>query len=217
MSSGDWSTIGAHAALPRWARWAIPPLLIPLASIAWLVVRWNDIPLRYGHPPIARTPLHVFGFLIFAEGLAALLVGMVLAIWYGSRRPAAQSAMEKVPLAMAYLLSTVFTAVGMAPIADIPAWLVAAFVPLAALATIVYAVKGQSDADGVPDTTPDDCWSSAGVYRNRSDPSLFVRARVGYGYTGCTFNMANPWAYRIMVGFFAGIALLVGFLIWALR
>jgi protein-S-isoprenylcysteine O-methyltransferase Ste14 len=215
MSSRDWSTIGAHAALPRWARWAIPPLLIPLAGIAWLIIRWNDIPLRYGHPLITRTPLHVFGFLIFAEGLASLLVGMVLAIWCGSnRRPGSQTPMEKVPLAMAYLLSLVFTAVGMAPVADIPAWLVPACVPLAALATIVYVVRGQGEADDVPDTTPDDCWSSAGVYRNPNDPSLFVRARVGYGYT---FNMANPWAHRIIIGFFAGIALLVGFLIWALR
>jgi uncharacterized membrane protein len=37
---------------------------------------------------------------------------------------------------------------------------------------------------------------------------------VGYGYT---LNMANRWAYRIMIGFFVGIALLVGFLIWALQ
>jgi len=214
MSSRDWSTIGAHAALPRWVRWATPPLLIPLSGIAWLIIRWNDIPLRFGHPLVTRTPLHVFGFVIFAEGLAALLVGMVLAVWYGSNRPAAQSAMEKVPLALAYLLSVIFTAVGLAPVAEIPPWLIAAFVPLAALATVVYAVKGQAGADDVPDTTPDDCWSFAGVYRNPNDPSLFVRARVGYGYT---FNMANRWAYRIMIGFFAGIALLVGFLIWALQ
>ena len=163
---------------------------------------------------MARTPLHVFGLPIFAEGLAAVLVGMVLAMWYGSRRPAAQSPMEKVPLAMAYLLSIVFTAAGLSPVANIPAWLVAAFVPLAALTAIVYVVRHLGDPDDAPDTTPDECWSFAGVYRNPNDPSLFVRARVGYGYT---FNMANPWAYRIMLGFFAGVALLVGFLIWALR
>jgi hypothetical protein len=214
MSSRDWSTIGGHAALPRWVRWAIPPLLIPLAGIAWLILRWNDIPPRFGHPPMARTPLHVFGLPIFAEGLAALLVGMVLAIWYGSRRPAAQSPMEKVPLAMAYLLSMVFTGAGLAPVAEIPAWAVAVFVPLAVLSLIVYIVRRQGDPDDVPDTTPDECWSLAGTYHNPNDPSLFVRARVGYGYT---LNMANPWAYRIMIGFFAGIALLVGFLIWALR
>jgi hypothetical protein len=214
MSSRDWSTIGAHAALPRWVRWAIPPLLIPLAGIAWLILRWNDIPLRFGHPLVIRTPLHVFGFVIFAEGLATLLVGMMLAIWYGSIRSTFQSPMEKIPLALAYLLSIVFTGVGLSAVANIPAWLVAAFVPVAALATIVYIVRHQGDPDDVPDTTPDECWSFAGVYRNPNDPSLLVRARLGYGYT---FNMANRWAYRIMIGFFAGIALLVGFLIWALQ
>jgi uncharacterized membrane protein len=122
--------------------------------------------------------------------------------------------MEKIPLAMAYVLSIVFTATGLSPVANIPAWLVGAFVPLAALAAIVYVVRHLGDQDDVPDTTPDECWSFAGVYRNPNDPSLFVRARVGYGYT---LNMANPWSYRIMIGFFAGIALLVGFLIWALR
>ena len=213
MSSRDWSTIGVHAALPRWVRWAIPPLLIPLAGIAWLILRWNDIPLRFGHPLVIRTPLHVFGFVIFAEGLATLLVGMVLAIWYGSRRPAFQSPIEKIPLALAYLLSLVFTAVGLTPVANIPAWLVAAFVPLAALATIVYVVKGQGEADGVPDTTPDECWNFAGVYRNPNDPSLFVRAHVGYGYT---FNMANRWSYGIVIGMFVGVGLLVGFLIWSM-
>ena len=121
MSSRDWSTIGAHAALPRWVRWAIPPLLIPLAGIAWLILRWNDIPLRFGHPLVIRTPLHVFGFVIFAEGLATLLVGVMLAIWYGSRRPTFQSPMEKIPLALAYLLSIVFTGVGLSAVANIPA------------------------------------------------------------------------------------------------
>ena len=214
MSSRDWSTIGAHAALPRWVRWAIPPLLIPLAGIAWLILRWNDIPLRYGHPLVTRTPLHVFGFVIFAEGLATLLVGMVLAIWYGTLRPTFQSPMEKIPLAMAYLLSLVFTATGLSPVANIPAWLIASFVPLGVLSILVYIARHLGDPDDAPDTTPDEYWSLAGVYRNPNDPSLFVRARIGYGYT---FNLANPWAYRIAIGFFGGVALLVGFLIWALR
>jgi hypothetical protein len=214
MSARDWSTIGVQPRLPRWVRWAIPPLLIPLAGIAWLTLRWNDVPLRFGHPLVTHTPLHVFGFVIFAEGLAALLVGLVLAIWYGSNRPAFQSPMEKIPLAMAYLLSIVFTAVGLTPVADIPAWLVPAFIPLAALAGIVYVVRHQADPDDGPDATPEECWSLGGIYHNPNDPSLFVRARTGYGYT---LNMANRWAYRIATGFFGGIALLIGFLIWALQ
>jgi hypothetical protein len=214
MSSRDWNTIGVEATIPRWIRWAIPPLVIPLTGIAWLAMDWNRIPLRFGNPLITRTLLHVFGFPIFAEGLAALLVGMMLAIWYGSRRPGSLSPLEKVPLAMAYLLSTVFTAVGLIPVVHIPAWPIAVAVPVAALATIVYVVKSQSDADDVPDTTPDECWSLGGSYYNPKDPSLFVRARMGYGYT---FNMAHLWAYRIIIGFIGGIALLIGFLILALR
>jgi hypothetical protein len=214
MSSRDWSTIGGDAALPRWIRWAIPPLLIPLSGITWLAIEWGRIPLRYGHPPTIRTPLHVFGFPVFAEGLAALLIGLTVAIWYGSRRPPAPSAMEKVPLAMAYLLSTVFTLTGLTLVTKIPAWPIAAVVPFFVIAALVYLSKSQSDADVEPDTTPDECWNSAGIYRNPKDPSLMVRARVGYGYT---FNMANPWSYRIVIGFFGGIVLLVGFLIWALH
>ena len=78
----------------------------------------------------------------------------------------------------------------------------------------MYLIKSQAGADDAPDTTPNECWSLGGVYSNPKDPALFVRARVGYGYT---FNRANPWSYRVMIAFFAGIALLVGFLILSLR
>jgi uncharacterized membrane protein len=54
----------------------------------------------------------------------------------------------------------------------------------------------------------------AGIYSNPKDPAMFVSARLGYGYV---LNMANPWSHRIMIAFFAGIAALIGFLLWALR
>src|ERR1019366_7975760 len=116
MSARDWSTIGVGASLPRWIRWAIRPLLIPLAAMAWIATNWDRIPLRYathfgsgGRPDgwATRPPLHVFGILIFAEGLAALLVALVLGIWWGSRRSAVRSPMEKIPLVVAYPLSVV--------------------------------------------------------------------------------------------------------------
>ena len=214
MSSRDWNTIGAGATLPRWIRWAILPPLIPLAGMAWLAAHWGQIPLRFGRPPMTRTPLHVFAFPIFASGLALLIVGLMLGIWYGSRRPANPSPMEKIPLAVAYLLSTVFTAVSVSPITKIPEWTIAALVPLGALATIIYVIKTQSDERPSPDNTPDECWSLGGIYHNPKDPSMFVPARMGYGYV---LNLGNPWSYRIMVGFFSGIALLIGFLFWALH
>ncbi len=75
MSSRDWSTIGARGELPRWFRWAAPPPIIPLSGIAWHAMHWDRIPRRFGHPLTTRTPLHGFGLLIFAAGLAMLLVG----------------------------------------------------------------------------------------------------------------------------------------------
>jgi hypothetical protein len=183
-----------------------------LAGITWLAISWNRIPLRYGSPLIMGTPLHVFGFVIFAEGLAILMVGMMVATWYGSGRPASLSPGIKIPLAVAYLLSVVFTAVGLSPLSYFPPWSIAVMVPIAALALMVYLIRSMSEPDDGADTTPNECWSLGGIYYNPKDPALFVRARVGYGYT---FNMANPWARRIMIGFISGIVLLVGFLIWS--
>ena len=181
--------------------------------MAFIAANWDRIPLRYGKSLLTRTPLHVFGFLIFAEGLVALLLAMMIAVWLGSNRPVPLTPMQKAPLAVAYMLSVIFTATGVSPATQIPDWLIAAFVPLAALAVIVYVVKGQVTDEDTPDTTPNECWN-LGVYYNPKDPALLVRARAGYGYT---LNMANRWSYRIMGGFLGGVAVLVGFLFWSLR
>ena len=161
-----------------------------------------------------RTPLHVFGFEIFAEGLAALLVGLAVGIWYGSRRPSASSPMEKIPLAMAYLMSLIFTAVGLVPVMQLPIWLLATVIPTLVLGTIVYVVRAQGNAGGAAKDTPAECWTMGCFYNNPKDPSLFVPAQMGNGYT---FNMANPWGRRLIAGLFLGIGLLTAFLIWSLQ
>jgi uncharacterized membrane protein len=223
MSARDWSTVGAEASLPRWVRWAIPPPLIPLAAMAWIAAHWDRIPLRFathfgkgGRPDgwTTRTPLHVYGVLIFGAGLAALLVGLVFAIWYTSRRRASTAPESKVLLAVAYLLSIVFTTIGLMPLVQIPPEILVVIILVVVLGMIVYAVRAQSAPEDTPDDTPKECWSLGGIYYNPKDPSLFVPARIGYGYT---FNMANPWSYRIIIGFFVGIGLLIAFLIWSLR
>ena len=69
--------------------------MIPLSGIPWLASHWDRIPLRFGHPLTTRTPLQVFGLLIFAAGLTVLLMGLMLGVRYGSRRPATASPMDK--------------------------------------------------------------------------------------------------------------------------
>jgi hypothetical protein len=59
-----------------------------------------------------------------------LIVRLMIGVWYGSRRPAKLSPMEKIPFAVAYLLSTIFTAIAVAPVLKIPEWAIAVWVPL---------------------------------------------------------------------------------------
>jgi uncharacterized membrane protein len=233
MSGRDWSAIGTdvprdRAPLPPWRWWAIPPLLTPLGAMAWMGMRWDRIPLRYatrfgpgGRPNgwQTRTPLHVYGPLIFAEGLVALILALALTTWYGSRwygsrRSASRSPMDTIPLAVMYLLGLVFSGVGLTPVAQIPPWTVVLLVPLLVLGVVVYVVRQNSQPDESIDDTPNQCWSLSGNYRNPQDPALFVRARMGTGYT---LNLGNPWSYRFVIGLFAGIGVLTGFLIWSQR
>jgi uncharacterized membrane protein len=178
--------------------------------MAWMAINWNRIPLRYatsfdgdGRATgwTTRTPLHVFGFPVFAEGLAALLVGLALGIWYGSRRPSAGSPMEKAPLAMAYLMSLIFTATGLVPVMQLPIWLLVIMIPPLALGTIVYMIYSQAKARQT-------------AVETSADSSIFVPAKIGKGYS---FNMANPWSRRLLAGLFLGIGLLIAFLVWSMQ
>jgi len=228
MSGREWRTIGAdaprdRAPLPPWIRWAIPPLAGPLGVMAWIHMRWDRIPLRYAthfgpgnraNGWTTRTPLHVYGPLIFAEGLVALMLALALMTWYGSRRSGGRSPMDTILLAAMYLLSLVFTGLGLTPVAQIPPWTVAMLVPVAALGLLVYVVSKGFEPDDSVDDTPKECWSLGGIYRNPRDPSIFVRARVGTGYT---LNMGNRWSYGFMIGLLAGVAALGGFLLWSQR
>jgi len=208
-----------RAPLPPWIGWAIPPLVAPLGVMAWIGMRWQRIPLRYAThfgPPnrstgwTTRTPLHVYGPLIFADGLVALILAMALIAWHGSRKSDARSPMATILLAVMYLLSLVFTGLGLTP--EIPAWTVALLIPVAALGLLVYVALKESEPDKSVDDTPKECWRLGGIYYNPKDPSIFVRAQTGMGYT---LNMANRLSYAFLITPFAGMAALVTFLLWS--
>jgi uncharacterized membrane protein len=73
---------------------------------------------------------------------------------------------------------------------------------------LIRVVRRAAVADGPPvgDTTPDSYWIFGRLYVNRADPTLFVEKRTGLGYT---LNLGNPWAWLIVVVFYAAIALLL--------
>ena len=227
VTGRDWRTIGVdapreRAPLPPWIGWAIPPLVAPLAAMGWIAAHWDRIPARYAsHFDLdgradgwtLRTPLHVYGVLIFAEGLAVLLFAMMLLTWYGSK-PRGRTPMHKIFLAVQYIMGVVFAFAGLTPAVHLPMWPILVLLPVASLALIVYVVRQQSEPDDYHDDTPNECWSLGGIYYNPSDTALFVRARSG---TGFTLNMAHRFAWVVLGGTIGGIALLVAFLLWAER
>jgi uncharacterized membrane protein len=159
-----------------------------------------------------RTPLHVYGPLIFAEGLVALFLALVLIAWYGSRESKGRSMVYNMLLAVMYLLSLVFTCLGLVPAVPIPAWTVALLVPIAVLGLLVFAALKESEPDKSIDDTPKECWHLGGIYYNPKDPSIFVPRKVGMGYT---FNMGNRWSWGFLIGLFAGSVALCRFLLWS--
>ena len=205
MSSRDWSTIGTGGRSPRWVRWALLPPILPLAAFLWLC---------FGHPAVTARSHHLYGFLIFGAGLSALITGMMTAIWYGSQRSMVSELIAKMAIAIASVLSVIFTAIGLSGALRITPWWIPAGIPIAAIGLVIFLARKQSELEQTAGPTPDECWSLNGIYYNPSDPSLFVPARVGYGMT---LNMGHRWARRILFGFFGGIALLAGFLVWSLR
>jgi uncharacterized membrane protein len=210
------------SSFPRWLRWAIPPLLAPLAGMAWIAIHWDGIPQVYATHFAAdgvpdgwqtRTPLHVYGLPVFAEGLVVLLLGLMSIAWYGGQRWEAKSPLWKIPIALMYMLSLVFTGIGLATLGQLPLVPIVVMVPLCAIALIVYVARIQGQPDEPGDSTPDECWHIGGIYSNSGDPALFVPARFGYGYT---LNMGNRRAYAFLGGLLLGIGGLVAFLLWSL-
>ncbi len=109
--------------------------------------------------------------------------------------------MEKAPLAMAYLMSLIFTATGLVPVMQLPIWLLVIMIPPLALGTIVYMIYSQAKARQT-------------AVETSADSSIFVPAKIGKGYS---FNMANPWSRRLLAGLFLGIGLLIAFLVWSMQ
>ena len=68
-----------------------------------------------------------------------------------------------------------------------------------ALGLLIYVIRLQAEPDDTADHTPDECWSLGGIYYNPQDPALFVRSRLGSGFT---LNMATRWSCTFLIVLF---------------
>ncbi len=203
---------------------AIPSALIPAAAMVYLYTHWSAIPQKFpthfgpGGKPNGwgtRTPLHVFGVPIFAQGLVLLLLALGFATYYGARKSPNRAAALGVLTIVAYPMALIFGAVSLLPLMQFPPWALAVALPPFILGLIVWIVRKNAEpkAEGQADT-PEECWRVGDVYVNPADPAIFVEKREGFGFT---FNFGNPWGVRILVLFFGGIGALTAFLIWSQR
>jgi uncharacterized membrane protein len=90
------SAPGVRPTLPRWMLLALVPYVVLAACALYLSLHWNRIPQRYpvhwgAHGPNGwshRSFLGVFSPLIFAAGLATLLLALGVAVYRASQRSA---------------------------------------------------------------------------------------------------------------------------------
>jgi uncharacterized membrane protein len=222
MSDNRVATLDPQPA-PGWLYLVIPPLLFPLAAMAWLRSHWAEIPERF---PVhwgthgadrwaSRTLLHVYAFPLFGEGVTLVMLGVALVTYFASRRAdRASSSMAVVFLAVMYLVSLVFTAVALGPLKRFPAWTIPLMVIPVVLFILAMVAIQNFRGGGKTEVTPAECWSVMGTYYNPLDPALFVQKRFGVGYT---LNFAHPWSKPFLWGTVGSVLALTGFLIWALR
>jgi len=214
----------AEDRLPRWLLWAVPPFLMPLAGAAYVQAHWSQIPARIavhygpdGQPNrwVARTPLHAYGLFVFAAGLMLWILLLGIVSYFGARRSPVRGTVLGVLVSVMYLLGAVFTGAGVMPVCQFPLWFPIAILPLYIAGVVYWCYRKLKDPAASPaESTPDECWTLGGIYRNPNDPALFVAKRVGYGYT---INFGNPLAKWVGAVFLGGIALLTGFICWVMR
>ncbi len=198
--------------LPAWFLLAIPPFAFPAAAALYLRSHWKEIP--------ARVPVHwnfngpdrwadksvqsVYGTLLLAEGIMLLILLLTLGMFYGARRGPQRKAILEIIVAAIYLMSCIFSLLGVQTVFGFAPWWI--FVPVAGflLFAIPWTYRLVHELPG--EQTPDECWYWGQVYVNRQDPAIFVQRRVGFGYT---FNLGNPWAWIILGVFLAAIPVML--------
>lgn len=178
-----------------------PPLLIPPASMMWLLSRWQTIPARYplhfgasGQPDAwqTRSARHVLSPFLFGEGMVVWILAIALFAWFATGKRQALPPVSKIMVALSYLLAIVFTSVGLMLVMQLPVWPVIFAGPLGTICLLIYLVQME------PDKTPGN--------------NLIVEKSNGMGYS---LNFAYPGLKLFLLALLAGIVLLLGFLIWS--
>jgi uncharacterized membrane protein len=173
-----------------WFFWLAPgPFVILSAAAGFLYRNWERIPVRFpvhwganGQPNGwgERTFHGIYGPLFFGAEMAALMLIMGLATWFGARR----SQMRRMTLAALieaeYMIGLLFAAISIGPLVHVPTWLIV-LGPVAFIAPMLIGLaRALAEPSDSVEPTPNECWKAGMIYYNPNDPALFVEKREGW-------------------------------------
>jgi uncharacterized membrane protein len=204
--------------------WALQfgPFAVLAVVAIYLSAHWGQIPDEFpvhwgvdGGPNgwSARTPIGVFGPLLFGAAIMILISLVAYGVAHSARHvrfgDAPEAAnnfahrMSMVLLGVEYFLAAMFSMVGLLPLMGSPGVAPIVILALAILAAglllgrwVSHAHHTLPHAASMPgDGTPDACWKLGIFYYNPDDAALFVEKRIGIGYT---VNFARPAAWIML-------------------
>jgi len=194
--------------LPWWISLALPPFAAVLAAGMYLRAHWAEIPQRFpvhygvnGPDRWAdKTPLHVYGPLLYGAFILLAMLLLTVATFYGSRRTPQRRVILKVMVLASYLLAFIFARVALNPLLGFTVWWMIGPLGLFTVAVMIWLYRAFHDPAHPAEATPDDRWYLGQLYYNPDDAAVFVQRRVGLGYT---LNFGNRWTWIILGTLFA--------------
>ncbi len=212
------STIREASLSPRTTQlpggWSLElgPFAILLVTAIYLHLHWDAIPERFpahwgidGRPNAwsARTPVGVYGLLVFGAALVAGIALLAYAIPHMARRSPSTGKgdlahrMALFLVGVEFFLAAVFSVVALSPLTGNPGIVPIVILTVAILASAVFLRRWFShgrdiSARSAGDGTSDSCWKYGLFYFNPDDSALFVEKRIGIGYT-INFAHASAW------------------------
>jgi hypothetical protein len=202
--------------LPSWMPVAVLPFFGPFAAATYLRAHWEEIPARFavhfsanGTPDrwVSKTPGNVYGMLLFSTAVMLMILLLSVAAFYGSRRGPQRIAILKMLVSVNFVMSLVFSGMGLTPLVHFPVWAFVVPIPIFVVILVAWSFRAARNMPG--EDTPDEFWHFGEFYYNPNDAALFVQKRIGFGYT---FNFGNrlSWAFLgAMAAVFGALVLLV--------
>ncbi|HXO45252.1 MAG TPA: DUF5808 domain-containing protein [Candidatus Cybelea sp.] len=189
------------------------PFVILLATACYIQAHWNQIPDRFpvhwginGMPDgwSGRTPLGVYGPLLFGAALVIAISVPAYAISHSTQRVSAAGGTQGqgefahrtavVLLGVEYFIAAVLSLVALLPFTGNPGMVPIVILTVGILASAFFLSRwlgrGRDWSQHIPGS--DACWKLGMFYFNPDDPALFVEKRIGIGYT-INFAHGSSW------------------------